>query len=86
MKNNNIHTAAATLTAGRLARIETRPLNEGDKICSHEDVYYPPLTRFDHAMPAYTLAHTFDGQGLNATWNSPDRRSAFVGTFSAPSE
>jgi hypothetical protein len=32
-------------------------------------------------MPAFALANRYAGGGLDTTWSSPDRRSAFVGTF-----
>jgi hypothetical protein len=32
-------------------------------------------------MPAYSLPHEHRGQGLNTTWSSPYKRSAFVGGF-----
>ena len=78
---NNPHSMAATLTAGNLAKIQTRALNEGDQICHNELVWYAPLTPLDHAMPAYALANSFKGTGLNTTWSSPDKRSAFIGTL-----
>jgi len=81
VRDNNLHTAAVTLTAGPLARIQTRALTEADQICHHEDTYYPPLTALDHAMPAFTLANSFQGAGLGTTWNSPGKRSAYVGSF-----
>ncbi len=81
VRDNNLHTATATLTAGDLARIETRALTEADQICHHEDVYYPPLVALDHAMPAFTLANSFQGAGLGTTWDSPGKRSAFLGSF-----
>ena len=37
-------------------------------------------------MPAYALEHEFDGKGLGTTWSSPDKRSAFVGSFVTDSE
>jgi hypothetical protein len=37
-------------------------------------------------MPAYALANQFKGQGLDTTWSSPDKRSAFIGTFVTDSE
>jgi hypothetical protein len=80
LKDNNVHTASATLEAG-LARIETRALEEGDQICHNEETFYPPLAQLEHAMPAYTLASRFSGQGLGTTWSSPGKRSAFVGKF-----
>ena len=81
LKDNNLHTATATLDAAGLAQIETRALNTGDKICHNEETYYPPLNKLDHAMPAYALADRFSGDGLGMTWNSPGKRSAFVGSF-----
>jgi len=84
--NGDLHSMKATLTAGNLAKIETRALNEGDHICRNEEVWYRPLTKVEHAMPAFALANTFKGQGLGEQWSSPDKRSAFVASFVAPSE
>jgi len=81
IKNNSVHTATATLEAGGLARIETRALRTSDDICHNEETFYPPLTPVDHAMPAFTVADRFDGQGLGETWSTPGKRSAFVGSF-----
>ena len=82
VQDNNIHLASATLSAGTLAKIETRAINASDHICHNEETWYHPLTKVDHAMPAYALAHSYSGKGLNTTWSSPDKRSAFVGSFS----
>ncbi len=71
----------ASLQAGRIARIETRALHEGDHICGNETVYYPPLIDAQ-AHPAYTRVHEFHGKGLGTVWSSPFKRSAFIGTFS----
>jgi hypothetical protein len=84
--NDDVHSMKATLTAGNLAKITTRALSEGDHICRNEEVWYRPLTKLDHAMPAFALANTFGGQGLGTTWSSPDKRSSFVGTFDTESE
>jgi hypothetical protein len=81
VKDNSVHTATATLDAGSLARIETRALRASDDICHNEETFYPPLTHVDHAMPAFTVADRFDGQGLGETWSAPGKRSAFVGSF-----
>lgn len=81
IKDNSVHTATATLEAGGLARIETRALRSSDNICHNEETFYPPLTQVDHAMPAFTVADRFDGQGLGETWSAPGKRSAFVGSF-----
>jgi len=84
--NNDLHAKNATLTAGLLAKIRTRAMAENDQICHNEEVWYQPLSRTSHAMPAYALAHSYEGKGLGVTWSSPDKRSAFVASFSEPSE
>ena len=81
VKGSSIHAASVALTAGTLARIETRAIAQADHVCSHEETWYDPLTKLDHAMPAFTTAHRFNGEDLNTRWSSPDKRSAFVGTF-----
>lgn len=81
VKDGNVHNAAAKLTAGTLAEIETRGINNGDHLCSNEITWYRPLTKTTHAMPAYALAHSYKGKGLNTTWSSPEKRSAFVANF-----
>ncbi len=82
VENGNIHGGVAKLTAGSLAAIETRALNEGDKHCGNEMVFYPPLSaKLDHAMPAFAETNSYQGSGLNETWSAPYRRSGFLGTF-----
>ena len=85
-ENGDLHSMKATLVAGNLARIQTRAIRDTDQICHNEDVFYPPLTELTHAMPAVAVANRFNGQGLGTTWSSPDKRSAFIGTFSEPAE
>ena len=70
------------LKAGNLAVVKTRPLCQGDIICGNETVYYPPLTKIDQSMPAFSQEDAFNGKGLGVVWNNRDGRSAFVGTFS----
>ena len=70
------------LKAGDLAVVKTRPLCQGDIVCGNETVYYPPLTRIDRSMPAFSEEDAFNGKGLGVVWNNRDGRSAFVGTFS----
>ena len=84
--NGDLHSMKATLIAGNLAKIQTRAINENDHICRNEEVWYRPLTTVEHAMPAFAIAHSFSGQGLDETWSSPGKRSAFVASFVAPSE
>jgi hypothetical protein len=81
IENGNIHGGAARLTAGSLAEVSTRGMTEADHICGNEDIYYPPLTKLEHVMPAYALQNSYKGDGLDDTWSVPFRRSSFIGTF-----
>lgn len=72
---------SASVKAGDLIALSTRPLNHGDHLCGNEEVYYPPLADARGAVPAVTLEHSFRGPELGVTWSSPEKRSAFVGTF-----
>jgi hypothetical protein len=81
-KHDDIHSMEASLKAGNLAEIRTRAMAEADQICHNEITWYPPLTALNHSMPAYTLENSFRGKGLDTVWSSPDKRSAFIGTFS----
>src|SRR5579884_1121388 len=80
-KDGNIHSMQATMTAGPLAKLETRALTPGDQICHNESVYYEPLTKVDHAMAAYTVANDYNGKGLGTVWNYTGNRGSFLGTF-----
>ena len=77
----DIHSRKAMMVAGELAKLETRPLESDDQICRHEEVWYQPLTQTEHAMPAFTMADSYQGSDLGTKWNVPLKRSAFVGTF-----
>ncbi|MBM3815074.1 MAG: DUF1326 domain-containing protein [Acidimicrobiia bacterium] len=81
VEDNNVHSATAMLKAGNLATITTRAISKNDHICSNEEVWYLPLTKVQHAMPAYAVSHKFEGDGLGTKWSSPDKRSAFVANF-----
>ena len=78
----NTHRQAVVLLVGDIVRVKTRGLNRHDHLCGNEEVYYPPLTQVAQFSPAYTLEHEFRGEGLKSTWSNPNKRSAFVGTFS----
>ena len=86
IQGGNIHGGAGRLTAGSLAEVQTRSLNAGDHVCGNEEVWYPPLTSLEHAMPAYALENAFTGDGLGETWHNRMRRSGFLGTFQVPAE
>ena len=71
----------ASFWAAGLARIVTRPLDDRDHFCGNEVVAYEPLSKGVTVLPAYTLGHEFKGTGLDARWDDPNCRSAFVGHF-----
>lgn len=75
------HHGSATVHAGNFVTVETRPIGDKDHLCGNESTFYPPLTETTHAMPAVAVTDEYQGQGLNATWELHDKRSAFVGTF-----
>lgn len=83
LSGNSVHSATASLVAGNLAEIKTRPISTGDALCHNEKVWYEPMTKLDHAMPAYALQNTYAGNALGTVWKSQEKRSAYVGTFSA---
>jgi hypothetical protein len=80
--SGDMHSRATKMVAGELAKVETRALEETDKICHNEEVWYKPLTQLEHAMAAYTVEQSYQGKGLNTTWSYPGKRSAYVGMFS----
>jgi hypothetical protein len=86
VQNGNIHGGAARLTAGSLAEVSTRAMTEADHTCGNEDIFYPPLAKLDHVMPAYALENSYKGDGLDETWSVRFRRSSFVGTFQVSAE
>ena len=61
----------ASFWAAGLAKIVTRPLDERDHACGNEVIAYPPLSQGVSAQPAYTLGHTFKGQGLETKLGRP---------------
>lgn len=73
---------AASVHAGELAALRTRPLDHRDHLCGNETVFYPPLAPTESAEPGVALEHSWQGEGLGTTWKSPGKRSSFVGRFS----
>ena len=70
----------AKVDAG-VARIETRCLHDCDRICGHEDSFYPPLIDGVHVKPAMILENSYDGKAFNKTWSDTERRGAYLGSF-----
>jgi hypothetical protein len=77
-----IHERRATLTAGDLVTIKTRPIRGTDSLCHLDDVYYGPLVKLDHAMAAFSTQTKFHGQGLDTRFDGANRSNAWMGTFS----
>ena len=73
--------AVVRLTAGDIARVETRAICHADHLCGNEFVYYPPLTEISGATPAVSVQDMYAGQGLDTVWNRTGRKNSFVGTF-----
>jgi len=73
--------SCATIKAGKLVEISTRCLGGKDHLCGNEENYYPPLTKVDGALAAYTELAAFRGTELNVTWQMTGKRSAYLGTF-----
>ena len=78
---NAEHHGMALLRAGNFVTVKTRGINERDHVCGNEVTFYPPLTQTAHAMPAVAERDEYQGPGLDDTWSSSGKRSAFVGTF-----
>jgi hypothetical protein len=73
----------ATLVAGSIVSLKTRCAGEHDHVCGNESVYYQPLTKVSKDfIAAVTVNHQFKGSGLGGTWSSPNKRSAFIASFS----
>ncbi len=72
---------SVAVQAGNVARVVTRMLSDKDHYCGNEFVYYPPLTKVAHPMPAVAVANEYLGHSLGDVWKIYDKRSAFVGTF-----
>jgi len=75
------HHGMALLRAGNFVTVKTRGINDHDHICGNEVTFYPPLTQTAHAMPAVAVTDEYQGPGLDDTWSTSGKRSAFVGTF-----
>jgi hypothetical protein len=72
----------ASVRAGGLVEISTRCFGAQDHVCGNEETYYSPLTAVNSAIPAFTEVASYNGPGLDITWQSAGQRSAFLGAFS----
>ena len=71
----------ASVKAGKLVEITTRCLGAKDHLCGNEETFYPPLTEVSGAYPVFTELASYEGRGLNLTWNMVEKRNAFIGSF-----
>ena len=71
----------ASVKAGNLVEISTSCLGAKHDVCGNEDTYYPPLSKVEGAYPVFTDVATFNGEGLDVTWQISGKRSAFLASF-----
>lgn len=81
--HHGMHDTTTSVHAGELVGIETRAIGAGDHLCGNENVYYQPLTRLVHSMPAVAELDEYNGPDLGVIWTLHGKRSAFVGNFAA---
>jgi len=79
--HQGMHDVSTSVHAGDLVGIETRAIGAGDHLCGNENVYYQPLTKLVHSMPAVAELDEYNGPDLGVIWTLRGKRSAFVGSF-----
>jgi hypothetical protein len=79
--HQSMHSASTSLRAGAIVGVETRSINANDHLCGNENVYYSPLVKLAHSMPAVAELDEYEGPGLGVSWSLRGKRSAFVGSF-----
>jgi Protein of unknown function (DUF1326) len=79
--HHGMHDVSTSVRAGALVGIETRAIGAGDHLCGNENVYYQPLTKLVHSMPAVAELDEYNGPDLGVIWTLHGKRSAFVGSF-----
>lgn len=73
----------ASVKAGNLVEISTSCLGGKHDVCGNEETFYPPLSDVTGAYPVFADVASFNGSGLDVTWQIVGKRSAFLATFSA---
>lgn len=80
--DGSIHQLKATLTAGDLVKVRTRPVRASDSLCHLDDLYYTPLVKLDHAMAAFSIQTSLHAEeGLSTRFDGVNRSNAYLGTF-----
>ena len=71
----------AQIKVNGLIDISTRCIGDKDHLCGNERTFYPPLTSVSDAHPVVTQWASYNGSGLDRTWQLTDYRSAFLAKF-----
>ena len=79
--HGNLHAKRATLEAGKIVKLTTRPIEATDSLCHLDNIYYGPLVELDHAMPAFAIEASFQGEGMGVKLNDYRRSSVYMGSF-----
>jgi hypothetical protein len=75
----------ASVKAGNLVEISTSCLGGKHDVCGNEETFYPPLSKVEGAYPVFTDIASYNGAGLDCTWQIAGKRSAFLASFSVDS-
>ena len=78
---SNFDTHESVFEAGKVAKMETRRLNEHDCVCTNETAFYQPLVDVRYASPAFSVNHSYTGNGLDTKWNVSGSRSSYIAAF-----
>ncbi len=81
--HGDMHAKQASLTAGEIVKLTTRPIESTDSLCHLDNIYYGPLVELDHAMPAFAIEASFQGEGMGVKLNDYRRSSVYMGSFTA---
>lgn len=71
----------STIKAEGIVEVSTRCMGAHDHICGNEELFYPPLTRVAHPIPAYTEVAAYQGSDLDVTWSLTSQRGAYLASF-----
>ncbi len=82
--HGDMHARQATLKAGDIVGLTTRPIDADDSLCHMDNIYYGPLVQLEHAMPAFAIHASFHGEGMGVKLDDYRRSSVYMGTFAVP--
>ena len=79
--HGDLHAKRASLSAGEIVKLTTRPIEASDSLCHLDNIYYGPLVELDHAMPAFAIQASFQGEGMGVKIDDYRRSSVYMGSF-----